>query len=167
MSKYREQLRDPRWQQVRLRIFERDGFVCRCCGRGDEQLHAHHLFYRKDREPWEYSPEELLTLCDSCHEIEHSDGDEAWRVLKSVAVSRGAFGGTVYDLADAIGTAQAMSRTDWSALASCMTLLLRMRRNGKNLRDLARQLDDLARDWDAGRDDEGFDEWLRGQQEAA
>lgn len=167
MSRYRERLRDPRWQQVRLRIFERDGFVCRCCGRGDEQLHAHHLFYRQGVAPWEYAHEELITLCDSCHEVEHHEGDEAWRVLKSVAVNRGAFGGTVYDLADAIGVARTLSASDWAALSSCIATLLRMRRNGKGLRDLARQLDDLAIDWDAGRDDEGFERWLREQDAAA
>lgn len=157
MKSYRDQLRDPRWQQTRLRIFERDGFRCRCCGRRDEELHAHHLFYRKGFAPWEYSHDELVTLCDSCHEIEHSDGDEAWRVLKSVAVSRGAFGSVAYSLADAFAWADSLSASDWDALSSCVRAVLHMRSRGKNMRDLARQLDDLVIDWEAGRDDEGFD----------
>lgn len=161
MSDYKSQLRDPRWQKTRLQIFDRDGYVCRCCGRGDQELHAHHLFYRKGAAPWEYALEELVTLCDSCHEAEHEYGDEAWRVLKSVAVNRGAFGETVYSLADALATGKPLSRPEWIALSSCITLILRMRRDGKNVQDLARQLDDLARDWDAGRDDEGFDEFVK------
>ena len=157
MKSYKDQLRDPRWQKVRLRIFERDGFACRRCGRGDEELHAHHLVYRRDREPWEYEQEEILTLCNSCHEIEHRDGDDAWRIVRSVAAHRGALGGTIYGLADALAAAPPLSDPEWSALYSCISAILRLRRNGKNLRDLSRQLDDLVTDWDAGRDDEGFD----------
>jgi hypothetical protein len=167
VSRYKERLRDPRWQKVRLRIFERDGFACRRCGRGDEELHAHHIVYRHGFEPWEYEHEEILTLCNSCHEVEHREGDDAWRIVRSVAAHRGALGGNVYGLADAFAAAPNMTDPEWAGLYSCIAILLRMRRDGKNLRDLARQLDDLSRDWDAGRDDEGFDAWVLANQRGA
>lgn len=34
-------------------------------------LNVHHKEYIKGRKPWEYENEQLLTLCEECHEIEH------------------------------------------------------------------------------------------------
>ncbi len=38
------------------------------CENETDTLHVHHLFYLPDREPWEYSVHELVTLCQRCHE---------------------------------------------------------------------------------------------------
>lgn len=62
---------DPRWQRVRLEVFERDDFRCRCCGNGDAELHAHHSFYVHGRDPWDYPIESIITYCHGCHEAEH------------------------------------------------------------------------------------------------
>jgi hypothetical protein len=67
MSKYSEQLLDPRWQKMRLHILERDSFTCVSCASGEKTLHVHHTFYEKGKAPWEYPAESLLTLCDDCH----------------------------------------------------------------------------------------------------
>jgi hypothetical protein len=67
---YIELLKSPKWQRKRLEIFDRDGFTCRFCGATDNQLHVHHLIYLKDKYPWEYGDEYLLTLCDICHQDE-------------------------------------------------------------------------------------------------
>lgn len=64
---YSEKLTDPRWQQKRLRIFERDGFACRNCGDGTSTLNVHHIVYLSGRDPWEYEDKALLTLCEQCH----------------------------------------------------------------------------------------------------
>ena len=37
---YAEQLRDPRWQQMRLRVLERDRWTCDC-GDSTTTLHVH------------------------------------------------------------------------------------------------------------------------------
>lgn len=67
---YWELLRDPRWQKRRLEIMERDAFRCRQCDDPDNTLNVHHRIYRKGAMPWEYSDEELITLCETCHERE-------------------------------------------------------------------------------------------------
>lgn len=68
MSEYLEKLKDPRWQKVRLKVFERDGFKCLACGRETETLHVHHLVYT-DGEPWDAPLENLETLCVDCHQF--------------------------------------------------------------------------------------------------
>ncbi len=71
MSNYTQLLRDPRWQQKRLRIFERDGWRCVRCQNSKEELHAHHLKYRRGCKPWDYPDSLLETLCSTCHKDEH------------------------------------------------------------------------------------------------
>ena len=68
---YAEKLKDPRWQKKRLEIFERDEWKCRRCKSDDKTLAAHHIKYRRGLEPWDYPNEDLLTLCESCHEEEY------------------------------------------------------------------------------------------------
>lgn len=64
---YSDNLKDPRWQKLRLKIMERDEFKCRQCLDDKEQLQIHHIKYIANKLPWEY-PEELLeTLCVDCH----------------------------------------------------------------------------------------------------
>lgn len=36
------------------------------------QLHIHHKYYIKDRNPWEYENEALVTLCADCHQKRHN-----------------------------------------------------------------------------------------------
>jgi len=69
-KKYYEKLKDPRWQKRRLFILERDEWKCRCCENGDKTLTVHHLWYKKGKEPWDYTDEALVTLCEDCHETE-------------------------------------------------------------------------------------------------
>ena len=67
---YQEKLKDPRWQKKRLKILERDGFMCRFCENSDEELHVHHMHhmrYLPGAAPWEHPDESLKTLCKSCH----------------------------------------------------------------------------------------------------
>lgn len=81
MSKYGVKLKDPRWQQVRLRVMNRDEWKCRDCGCADKTLHVHHCFYEKG-DPWETSDEFLLTLCEECHQ---SRGDLEADAKKALA----------------------------------------------------------------------------------
>ncbi len=65
---YKEKYLDPRWQKMRLQIMERDGFACTVCGETKLTLNVHHEEYWPGRDPWEYHPNILLTLCVRCHE---------------------------------------------------------------------------------------------------
>ena len=87
---YADMLTDPRWQRKRLEIMQRDGWKCRKCGDGLRTLHVHHVQYR-GATPWDCPDEDMLTLCEACHEYAHYStqpevvaavaDDEPWRVL--------------------------------------------------------------------------------------
>ena len=67
---YQRHLADPRWQQKRLTIFNRDEFKCRICKDTSSELHIHHCWYEKGFKAWEYPDECYVTLCAACHESE-------------------------------------------------------------------------------------------------
>jgi hypothetical protein len=73
---YREQLRDPRWQKLRLEVMNRDGWRCTndaCTGKPNDRvmLVVHHKRYLPNHEPWDYSTNDLVTLCEKCHDAIH------------------------------------------------------------------------------------------------
>lgn len=65
---YAQKLKDPRWQKKRLLILNRDKFTCTNCGSEDKTLHIHHLVYENGGNPWDSPDDNLLTLCEDCHE---------------------------------------------------------------------------------------------------
>jgi hypothetical protein len=64
---YSELLKDPKWQEKRLRIMDRDHFRCRICNTNEVTLNVHHKKYIKGKAPWEYSDADLLAVCEDCH----------------------------------------------------------------------------------------------------
>lgn len=60
---YSEKLKDPRWQEKRLEILERDDYTCYMCE--NEANNVHHLRYYG--EPWDVDNEDLISLCYKCH----------------------------------------------------------------------------------------------------
>lgn len=69
---YADKLKDPRWQQMRLRVFERDNWKCRWCGKSEKTLHAHHAVYHPLADgPWDYDERTIVTLCCECHSDLH------------------------------------------------------------------------------------------------
>lgn len=77
-KRYNELLKDGRWQMKRIKILERDHFMCARCGRSAEegtQLHVHHKFY-DGRAPWGYEDKDLITLCEDCHNRIHGKSDD-------------------------------------------------------------------------------------------
>lgn len=73
---YAEQLKHPKWQEKRLRVFEAAGFQCVKCGARHLQLHAHHKVYLRGKFPWEYADDLLECLCESCHTLAHAYREE-------------------------------------------------------------------------------------------
>ena len=69
---YKDKLNDPRWIKFRKRVYAKDGYKCTICNTKDRPLNAHHRFYEKNKEPWEYSVDSLDTLCNWCHEFLHN-----------------------------------------------------------------------------------------------
>jgi len=68
---YKEQLLHPNWQRKRLEILQRDDFSCQLCCDKESTLHVHHKQYAKGRMAWEYPNDELVTLCEECHDTMH------------------------------------------------------------------------------------------------
>jgi len=87
---YGEKLKDPRWQKLRLQVFERDGWACRWCYAKKQTLAVHHLWYETEAEPWEATPESLLTVCESCHQTEY-DSRAKYEALLLEAIRRKGF----------------------------------------------------------------------------
>lgn len=69
---YSEQLKDPRWQMRKTEILNRDEYTCQLCGNKKNTLHVHHKRYIKNRLPWEYGDNDLITLCEKCHQNIHT-----------------------------------------------------------------------------------------------
>lgn len=70
---YSEKLRSPKWQKRRNDILIRDGYKCQLCGDTETNLQVHHKYYKKGYEVWDYTDEELLTLCETCHVMEEGN----------------------------------------------------------------------------------------------
>lgn len=83
---YTDKLLDPRWQRCRLEVLNRDGWECTDCGDGENTLHVHHLYYEWGLDPWEYPPEALRTLCDTCHKQAKVNDQRLKAALKTVAL---------------------------------------------------------------------------------
>ncbi|TKS61487.1 MAG: hypothetical protein EWM72_00626 [Nitrospira sp.] len=45
-AEYLKQFKDPRWQKMRLQVFNRDEFACQICFGTESTLHVHHRYYR-------------------------------------------------------------------------------------------------------------------------
>lgn len=69
-SQYAGKLRDPRWQKLRLEVMQRDDWSCQICRDKTKTLNVHHRWYEPSQEPWEATSEQLVTLCEDCHEKE-------------------------------------------------------------------------------------------------
>lgn len=74
---YGEKLFNPLWIEKKKRILSRDNNKCVICGASDVKLQVHHKQYhyikrlQKHVDPWDYSDNLLITLCESCHSRGH------------------------------------------------------------------------------------------------
>ena len=80
-AEYLEKFKDPRWQKLRLKVFERDEFSCQICYDELSTLHVHHRYYESNKEPWDYPLEALVTLCEDCNSEETENRPEEERAL--------------------------------------------------------------------------------------
>lgn len=66
---YAEQRNNPRWLALKSAVLMIDDHTCQICGQRGGRLEVHHTHYDSLRAYWEYSSEELITLCRKCHEF--------------------------------------------------------------------------------------------------
>ena len=57
-------------RKVRLLVWERDGWACRCC-RNRNQLQSHHIKFRSHG--GEDTTQNEITLCQRCHDLVHNE----------------------------------------------------------------------------------------------
>ena len=114
-QKYSEKLKDPRWQKIRLKIFERDQWSCQICKDTGSTLKVHHKYYLQNKEPWEYPPEALITLCENCHTEEWENRPEAEYALLRTLKTKGFF---AIDLQNFLKSFQKMPMIESSAIIS-------------------------------------------------
>lgn len=73
---YSDQLKDPRWQRMRLQVLDLHRWQCDTCDRDNKTLEVHHKFYclepngnfLRKAAPWDYTFDDFRVLCDDCHE---------------------------------------------------------------------------------------------------
>lgn len=77
----REWFHEPKWLELREKIFKRDNRRCQICGAShtENPLEVHHLVYINDkgygqREKWDYDERFLMSMCRYCHQKEYLKG---------------------------------------------------------------------------------------------
>ena len=73
-EEYERLLKSDYWKGYSYSLIKERNFTCEDCGRrfyGERnKLQVHHLVYR-DVNPWSYSPDEVVVLCEECHKKRH------------------------------------------------------------------------------------------------
>lgn len=69
-EQYYNELLDVRWFNKRKEILKLDEYMCRNCGNTND-LQVHHKTYIDGLKAWEYSNNDLITLCRKCHKRLH------------------------------------------------------------------------------------------------
>lgn len=88
-TNYQRKLAHPDWQKKRLEVLNRDEFTCQLCGSKDKELHVHHKYYLRGKEPYEYPLNAFETLCFECHEIETDNLTDATHDILQVLKQAG------------------------------------------------------------------------------
>lgn len=64
---YHEYLQSPQWRELRKRVLEQDGYMCRGCLLANASI-VHHLTYDHAMQEFCW---ELVSVCESCHDRYH------------------------------------------------------------------------------------------------
>ena len=78
---YSDKLRDPRWQQKRLKLLEATEWKCQSCESGTTNLQVHHQYYLRNTDPWDYEDDCYKVLCENCHEIYQKSMESAHKFI--------------------------------------------------------------------------------------
>ena len=69
---YQDFLHTPYWDAVRSKKLYEAHFKCQLCGETGIKLNVHHNSYERHGYEAEYYKEDLIVLCDECHEKFHN-----------------------------------------------------------------------------------------------
>jgi len=129
---YSTKLKDPRWQKKRLEILQRDEWTCQLCDDTKSTLVVHHKRYIAGREPWDYPNELLITLCETCHEVEMDNGqaDDLKAMVQENFLST-----DIYILADGFHSISTTSQSELWMLAETIRWVLSDEQLQKELTD--------------------------------
>ena len=87
-EEYERLLQSDYWKGYSYSLIKVRNFTCEDCGRSfpneRNKLQVHHLVYR-DANPWSYSPNELVVLCEECHKKRHGIMPETTPVEESAS----------------------------------------------------------------------------------
>ena len=87
-EEYERLLQSDYWKGYSYSLIKERNFTCEDCGRSfpneRNKLQVHHLVYR-DANPWSYSPDELVVLCEDCHKKRHGILPETEPKRESIA----------------------------------------------------------------------------------
>jgi hypothetical protein len=120
---YSDKLKDPRWQKKRLEIFERDDWTCQRCGDKDQALVVHHRNYKPDYDPWDYSDDCLVTLCQPCHDSEGETWPDTLQTMTS-ALRQQLWAEQAHRVACAIGLMKISEFSGTEDVIMCLEILL-------------------------------------------
>ena len=83
MDNYKKQYRNRNWLEFSEKIKNRDEYKCGKCGRTGIVLQVHHLNYKTNLKIWEYPLSDCITLCKSCHAVEHGiiEPNSGWTLI--------------------------------------------------------------------------------------
>lgn len=73
-EEYERLLKSDYWKGYSYSLIKERNFTCEDCGKQfyneRNKLQVHHLVYR-DVNPWSYTPDEVVVLCEECHKKRH------------------------------------------------------------------------------------------------
>lgn len=151
-TSYSELLKDPRWQQKRLKILERDEWMCQRCFDAQSTLHVHHRYYLPGCSPWEYTDNALVTLCEQCHAEESEGRRSAESSLIFSLRAAGALNDQLVTVGNAIGLpGRLLNEHEWAVLGSCLLAALEHPDLWKHMEDVAAEVWRQRRHADLGQ----------------
>ena len=97
---YDDYISSPAWRAKRQEVFRLQGRLCSNCTTIFGRMHVHHLHY--DTLGWEDPENDLVVLCEACHEMEHG-----------IQQSESSYEGETEEELDAVDALRAELRAEW------------------------------------------------------
>jgi len=74
------------WDEIRKKVLKRDGYRCKECGTGNKKFHVHHKI--PISEGGSHNLENLITLCEYCHNSKHPTKFYLKRAIKESRMTK-------------------------------------------------------------------------------